>query len=132
MNINEPRPIAAPDHVTQLWWDATREHRLLIQRCAPCAHHQLYPRNICTSCGALDPDYVEASGRGTIYSFTQVQRAPHPAFNAPYVVAMVRLEEGPVVLSNIVGDGELACDAAVRVVWEDLEDGRSLPLFTLA
>lgn len=129
MNINEPRPVGAPDHVTQPWWDATREERFLVQRCEACGHHQHYPRNICTKCGTLDPGFIEASGRGRIYSFTEVQRAPHPAFEPPYVVAMVRLDEGPVILTNIVG-GVAACDAPVRVVWEALPDGRALPLFT--
>ncbi len=130
--MSQARPISEPDHMTQPWWDATRERRFLVQRCESCGHHQHYPRNICTGCGAPDPGFVEASGRGTIFSYTEVHRAPHPAFEPPYVVAMVRLEEGPVVLTNIVGDGTIACDAAVRVTWENLPDGRKLPLFVLA
>ena len=131
MNINEPRPIAAADHMAEQWWDATREQRFLLQRCEACGHHQHYPRAICTACGSLALIYVQASGRGTIYSFTEVARAPHPAFEPPYVVALIRLEEGPTVMSNIVGEIIPTCDAAVTLGWEPLPDGRQLPLFAL-
>jgi len=129
---SEPRPIAPADHITQAWWDATRQRRFLVQRCVTCGHRQHYPRNICTSCGGTELTDDEASGRGTIYSHTTVRRAPHRAFAPPYVVALVRLEEGPVVLSNIVGiePGEVRCDMVVRLTWEDLPDGRKLPMFT--
>jgi uncharacterized OB-fold protein len=132
MKINEARPISDPDHGTQAWWDATREGKFLVQRCAGCDHRQHYPRNLCTACGGTDLTYDEASGRGQIYSHTTVRRAPHPAFEAPYVVALVRLEEGPVVLSNITGvdPADVRCDMPVKLVWEDLPDGRKLPLFT--
>ena len=126
------RPVAPADAVTAPWWDATRERRLLVQRCRSCGRHQHYPRDVCTSCGALDPEFVEASGRGAVYSFTIVNRAPAPAFEPPYVVALVRLEEGPVLLSNVVGcpPDDVRCDMTVAVVWEDLDDGRRLPMFT--
>ena len=130
--MSEPRPIAAPDPMTQHWWDATREGRLLVQRCETCSHHQLYPRGICTACHTTELTYVQASGRGTIYSFTEVHRAPHPAFTAPYLVALVRLDEGPVVMANLIDCdvADVACDQAVALRWEDLPDGRKLPQFT--
>ena len=129
--MNE-RPIASPDAVTAPWWDATREGRLLVQRCRGCGHHQHYPRNICTACGTRDPEFVESSGRGTVYSYTIVNRSPDPAFSPPYVVALVRLDEGPVMLTNVVGcpPDMVRCDMAVTVGWEDLPDGRRLPVFT--
>lgn len=129
MILNGPRPIADADHMTQPWWDATRGGRFLVQRCEACGHHQHYPRAVCTSCGSTSLGYVEASGRGTVYSYSVVHRAPYPAFEPPYTVALVRLEEGPVVLTNIVG-GDVRCDSPVTLVWEDLPDGRKLPLFT--
>jgi len=129
--MTEPKPVAAPDAVTAPWWEATAEGRLLVQRCSTCDHHQHYPRAICTACGSTDLGFIDASGRGTVYSHTTVRRAPHPAFTPPYVVAMVRLEEGPVLLTNIVGcpPEDVRCDLPVRVTWEDLPDGRKLPLF---
>jgi uncharacterized OB-fold protein len=132
--MSEPRPIAAADSCTQQWWDATREERFLLQRCARCNHVQFYPRALCTSCGSTELTYEDASGHGTIYSFTVVGRAPHPAFTPPYIVALVRLTEGPVVLTNIVGtdvvtSGDVRCDQPVHLRWEELPDGRKLPLF---
>lgn len=122
------RPVAEPDVTTQPWWDATREHRLLIQRCDACEAYQHYPRAVCTACGAETLSFVEVSGRGTVYSFTVVQRAPHEAFTPPYTVALVRLAEGPVLLTNLTG--EPACDAPVTLTWIDLPDGRALPTFS--
>jgi len=130
--MTEPKPVAAPDAVTQPWWDATAEGRFVVQRCDVCQHYQHYPRALCTSCGSTEHlGFVEATGRGIVYSHTTVRRAPHPAFTPPYVVAMVRLEEGPVLLTNIVGCApeDVRCDMAVKVTWEDLPDGRKLPLF---
>lgn len=127
----EPRPIANADVITAPFWDATRERRFVVQRCDACGHAQHYPRGICTACGSLGLSFVQASGRGTIYSYSVVHRAPHPAFMPPYVVAMVRLEEGPVLLTNIVGCApeDVRCDMPVTVTWEALPDGRQLPLF---
>ena len=125
------RPVAAPDATTQPWWDATRESRFVIQACAACGHRQHYPRAICTACGSTDLGFPEASGRGSVYSFTVVHRGPSPAFEPPYVVALVRLEEGPVLLTTVTGcmPGDVRCDMPVRVAWEDLADGRRLPVF---
>jgi len=128
--MSEPRPVAEPDAITQPFWDATSEGRFTVQRCAACGHHQFYPRALCIACGSTDLGFVEASGRASVYSHTTVRRAPHPAFEPPYVVALVRLEEGPVLMTNLVGIDEPRCDMPVHLVWEDLPDGRKLPLFT--
>ena len=130
MKLNDARPVAPEDHVTKPWWEATREGKLLVQECRSCGGKQLYPRSICSGCGSPGLSYVSASGRATVYSHTTVRRAPHPSFEPPYGVALVRLEEGPVILTNIV-DGEPRCDAAARLVWEDLPDGRKLPVFAM-
>jgi uncharacterized OB-fold protein len=122
------------DETTAPWWDATREHRLLLQHCGYCDAVQHYPRALCTLCGATDRlGWVEANGAGVIDSFTVVYRAL-PGFDAPYVVARVRLAEGPVVLTNLVGREPQAwhCDEAVQLAWRDLSDGRALPVFASA
>lgn len=129
--VERPNPPVTPE--TEEWWEATRHRRLMLQKCLSCAAVQLYPRVICTSCGALDPELVEARGTGVVYSHTTVRKSPRPDhFTAPYSVALVRLDEGPTLLSNLVGAGweSAQCDSRVRVVWEALEDGRHLPLFT--
>jgi uncharacterized protein len=127
----DARPVAAPDALTAPWWDATREGRLLVQRCAACGHHQHHPRHVCTACGTTDLAYVEVSGRGVVHSFSVVHRAPQPGFTPPYVVALVRLDEGPTLLTNLVGldHDALRCELAVRLDWLPLPDGRQLPIF---
>jgi uncharacterized OB-fold protein len=127
------RPVAAADGVTEPWWDATRSRRLVVQRCDACGHHQHYPRALCTACSSTSLSFVEARGTGSVYSYTVVHRSPHPAFTPPYVVALVRLDEGPVLLTNITGCApeDVRCDMRVRVAWEPpLEDGRRVPVFT--
>ena len=116
---------------TEPWWAATREERLVLQHCRACAHLQHYPRSLCTRCASTDLDFVDASGRGKVYSHTAVFRAPSAETRVPYVVALVRLDEGPVLLTNVVDcpPDEVRCDMAVEVAWRPLRDGRNLPVF---
>lgn len=123
------------DDLTAPWWDATRERRLVLQRCAACGEVQHHPRHLCTSCGATDAlGWVESSGDGVVDTFTVVHRAPRPDLEAPYVVARVRLDDGPVLLSRVVTDDgslpEVVIGDAVRLSWSPLADGRALPVFT--
>ncbi|MEU5882495.1 OB-fold domain-containing protein [Spirillospora sp. NPDC047279] len=122
------------DEVTAPWWDATRERRLTVQRCLECGHRQHYPRALCTGCGGTALDLAEVTGHGTVDAFTVVHRAPPGGPPAPYVVARVRLAEGPVLLTNLVGadPGSWCCDRPVRVDWRPLPDGRHLPVFAPA
>lgn len=139
------------DGVTQPWWDATRERKLLVQRCQSCGKLQHYPRALCAAnrapggelgCGGTALDWVEAAGTGTVDSFTVVHRGL-PGFDAPYVVARVRLTEGVVLLSSLVdvelgeaGDASapdpVRCDDPVTLRWRALSDGRHLPVFSPA
>ncbi len=113
------------------WWEATRRRQLTLQRCRRCQEFQHYPRSFCLSCLATDLDFVVASGRGQVYSFTEVARSPDPArYEAPYLVALVRLEEGPVIFTRLVGITDPHCEQNVRVDWYPLADGRHLPVFT--
>ena len=125
--------LPVPDDVTQAWWDATKEQRLLLQHCAKCGHTQHYPRLMCTQCSAQQLEWIESSGTGVIDSFTTVFRAPAESFDAPYVIARVRLAEGPTLLTRIINhsEEELACDQQVVVDWWALPDGHQLPVFTL-
>lgn len=119
------------DEVTRPWWDATRERRLVLQRCAACGAHQHYPGPVCRACGGSDLVFVPAAGTGTVRSCTVVHRAPSPDFTPPYTVALVALAEGPVLTTALVGadpDG-WRCDEPVVVDWRPLPDGRHLPVF---
>ncbi len=106
------KPYPVPDVETAPFWDGVAAGRLDIQRCRSCRRHVFYPRSLCPHCGGLDLEWVTASGKGTVYSFTVVHRAPAEfQAEAPYVVAMVELEEGVRMLTRLV-DVE---PAAVRV-----------------
>lgn len=122
-----------PDDITTPWWEATRESRLLLQSCRQCNHVQHYPRAVCTACGGGELEWIESAGVGVVDSFTVVHRAPSPAFQAPYVIARVRLAEGPTLLTRIVGatDQELSCDIPVSLAWESLSEEFQLPVFRI-
>lgn len=119
--------VAAP------YWDATREKRLLVQWCDDCDRPVQFPRAVCPFCLGSSLGWREASGRATIYAVTVEHRPQNPrmAARAPYAVALVDLEEGVRLLTNVVTAEPLSLVAGqpVRVVWEELSDGRHLPLF---
>ncbi|XRQ09567.1 Zn-ribbon domain-containing OB-fold protein [Actinomadura welshii] len=128
--------VPAPDEITGPWWDATKEHRLVLQTCARCAEAdrtavQHPPRALCIQCGSDELDWVGADGRGVVDSFTVVHRAPRPDLAVPYVIARVRLDEGVVLLTRLQERDPDAwrIDDKVQVTWVDLDDGRALPVF---
>lgn len=99
------KPLPRPTLISKPFWDGLREERLLIQRCRECGSLQHYPRPHCIRCLSLDLEWTQASGRGTVYSYTIVRRAANPAFaeDVPYVLAVIELEEGPHLSGNVVG-----------------------------
>lgn len=130
MNLDN---VPEPDEVTSDWWAATREHRLTVQRCQACAHYQHPPRALCTGCGSMDNlEMVDALGSGQVDACTVVHRAPRPDVEVPYVIARVRLSEGPILLTQLRnGDPDgWQISQPVAVDWIDLPDGRALPVFT--
>jgi uncharacterized protein len=125
-----PGPAAPPDDLSEAWWAAASEHRLTVETCA-CGHRQHPPRGVCTACSQTETLALsEVTGRGTVDSYTVVHRAPRPGVEVPYVLARVRLEEGPLLLTRLVGGVEWAIGDAVALAWADLEDGRAVPCFT--
>jgi uncharacterized OB-fold protein len=128
------RPLPAIDDESRPYWDAAREHRLLIQRCSACGEHVFYPRAACPHCHDARLEWVEASGRGTVYSFTVARRPAGPWFadKTPYVVALVELEEGPRLLGTLRVEPEAArVGQRVRVAFEDASDDVTLPVWEL-
>jgi hypothetical protein len=97
------RYLDPPPDATE-WLDAARDRRLLVQRCTECDHRQLYPRPVCVTCGSFALEWLEASGRGTVHTYTVIHqnRVPGWADELPYVVAMIDLEEGARMMSNVV------------------------------
>ena len=127
----KPQPVVAP--WARPFWDATRENRLILQHCNGCGKAIFYPRQSCPHCFSDKLGWQPASGRGTVYSYTVVESNAPSAFQAdvPYVVAVIRLEEGVQMLSNIVGCelAQLRCDMPVQVVFEKLDEEFTLPKF---
>jgi uncharacterized OB-fold protein len=129
------RPLPNPkEHDTRAFWEATKERQLRYQKCEACGTVVFYPRAHCTGCVGGKLAWHTASGRGTVYSFSVVRKAEHPFFRTkvPYAVAWIDLDEGPRILSNVVGVADPARDIKVgqrvTVEWE-AHDDVALPLF---
>jgi uncharacterized OB-fold protein len=127
------KPLPEPNVDTKEFWEAAREHVLKLQQCAACGAFRYYPRPICPECMSLEFRWERVSGRGRVYTYTVIHRAPHPGFreDVPFVMAVVKLEEGPRMLTNIVGcpPEAVQIDQAVEVVFEDASAEISLPKF---
>ena len=124
------RPLPVVDDLTKPYWDAASEGRLLLQRCASCGEHQFYPRPFCLACEGDDLEWVEASGRGRLHTFSVVHRTADAAFQPmlPYAFGVVRLDEGPFLTVDVVDTPleDLRCDLPVRIVFTEV-DGVALP-----
>lgn len=114
---------------TQKYWDAASEGRLLVKRCQDCGEHHHYPRAACPFCYSERTEWREASGRGTIYSYSVMRRAP-----VPYVIAYVTLAEGATMMTNIVDcdPDRVRIGQAVKVCFRPSQGGPPLPVFTPA
>lgn len=126
------RPIPVPTPETQHFWDGTREGELRLQRCDDCAHVYFPPRPFCPACSSRSVSVFAASGRGQLASYV-INERPHKAFDGPYAIALVDLEEGPRMMSNIVDCPQtpqaLQLDMPLEVTFEVLSDEIHLPLF---
>jgi uncharacterized OB-fold protein len=111
------RPVPPPDLVTAPYWRHAGEGKFALPRCGSCGRHHFYPRGACPHCGSTQIAWSEASGRGEVYSFSVVHRAPGPAFkdDVPYVVAIVKTDEGPHLLSRVVGVAPGAVKIGMRL-----------------
>ena len=127
-------PIPKPTPETQPFWDAAKQHRLRVQRCRDCAQHYFYPRPLCPVCLSRNVDWVDCSGRGRLHTFVINYRPPRNfPVQRPFIIGIVELDEGPRMMSNIVGveadPQQLRCDMPVEVVFEDITDTITLPKF---
>ncbi|MGH7987787.1 MAG: Zn-ribbon domain-containing OB-fold protein, partial [Candidatus Binataceae bacterium] len=119
-----------PTAETRPYWEGCARGELLIQRCAECRHYQFFPRLYCSQCLSERVAWIKASGRATVLSFTIVRRPVSPAFadEVPYVVALVTLEEGPTMMTNIIGcpPEQVAIGMPLTVTFARLTDEISL------
>lgn len=124
-------PPTYPDPVinleTQAYWDAARQGQLLLKRCEDCGHTHYYPRAICPHCLSSRTQWYPASGRGTVYTYSVMRRAP-----VPYAIAYVTLEEGVTMMTQLVDCdfNRLRIGQPVRVTFRTTEGGHGLPVFT--
>ena len=130
--VAKPEPRPAPESVP--YWEAAKKHRLELPKCDDCHQHWFPPSRTCPHCLSAKVTWSEVSGRGKVFSFVIFDRVYHPAFegDVPYAVALIELEKGPRLLSNVVGVAptDLRCEMKVKVVFEDMPGGASLPKFT--
>jgi uncharacterized OB-fold protein len=129
----KPRPVIDPG--SEPFWSAAKQHRLSIPRCKACNRHHFYPRELCPHCHSDELEWTDVSGRGEIYSYTIARKPAGPAFAAdvPYVVAMIALDEGPRMLTNIITADvdSVRIGDRVRVKFDDVAADLTLPKFVI-
>jgi len=122
---NEPLT-PQPTADTKEFWEACRNKRLCFQQCEACGYIRWPFSNLCPVCHSFKAHLIESSGKGRLISFVVYHVAFHPNWKdkIPYITAIVELEEGPRIITNIVDAtlGELSCDMPVEIVWEKAED----------
>ena len=127
------KPIPTPSEDSRPYWEATKTHELKLQQCRVCGAFRFPPAEVCPECTSEDYEWKPVSGKGRVFSFVIYHRAYHPGFKEelPYVVAVIELDEGPRMLSNVTGckPEEVRCDMPVEVTYEDITDEMTLPKF---
>ena len=127
------KPVPRPDEESRWYWEACARRELYLQRCRGCSAIRSYPRAVCPECLSSATDYLRASGRGTVYTFTVTHQNQAPGFREqlPYVLAWIELEEGPRILSNVVGcpPEKVSIGMPVEVDFEEFGENVALPVF---
>jgi uncharacterized OB-fold protein len=126
-------PIPEPSELSAPFWSAGLDGVLRLQQCLACAHVRFPLDAICPRCLSSSYEWSTLSGHGTVQTFIRFQRAYDPSWEdrVPYIVALIQLDEGPVLISNVVGEGalEVKVDDAVEVVFELTSEVAALPQF---
>ena len=129
------KPVPVPQGESDYYWEKAKAHELWLRQCDDCGNAYFYPRDISPCCFSKNTSWIQASGKATLFTFAIVHRPPHPGFReiAPYVTAIVELEEGPKFPTNIVIDDptpeNLQIDMALEVTFDDITDSIALPKF---
>ncbi len=127
------KPLPQPTPWSKPFWDGCKRHELLIQKCMDCKNPIFSPKLFCPHCLSTRLEWVKASGKGRVYSYTVVYSYGPTEFSedTPYIVAVVELEEGVRMMSNIVEctPGRVKCDIKVEVVFDDITEDFTLPKF---
>jgi len=130
------KPLPLLDGFAKDFYGFCKQRELRFQRCRDCRAWRHVPREMCPQCGSWNWDWEKSSGRGKIFTWTVVARPMHPAFkdDCPYAAVVVEMEEGVRLLSQVTDcpPDRLTVDAAVQVVFEDVNPEIALPRFELA
>lgn len=126
------RVIPTPTPETQHYWDGAKQGELRIQACNSCSENYFPPRPFCPKCGSRDVKVVKASGKGRLYSYI-INHLPSPGYTPPFTVAIVELEEGVRLMTNLLevepDPAKIELDMPLEVTFEKLTDEISLPQF---
>ncbi|MSQ30084.1 MAG: hypothetical protein EXR68_06335 [Dehalococcoidia bacterium] len=121
------KPLPRPEDpvLTRPFWEAARRHQLIIQRCRPCGRFFWSPRQNCPFCLGMEWEWTPVSGRARLYTYTVVRQSQHPSFaeDVPYAYAIVALEEGVRMISNVVGckvPDDLRMEMPLQAVFDDV------------
>jgi uncharacterized OB-fold protein len=127
-----PRRLEPPvTDTSEPFWEATRRRRLLMQWCVDCGHAVFFPRDVCPRCLGSRLEWRPSAGTGSVHTYTVEHNPQNPNLTAPYTIALIDLDDGVRMMSNVVGcpPDEVRVGMRVAVTWEELSDGRNLPLF---
>jgi len=128
----DDRALPTPTPETKHYWKGAREGKLLLQKCESCTKAYFPPRPFCPACGSRDVAVVQSSGRASLYSYAIHHRSV-PGFKAPYAIAVVTLEEGPRMMTNIVDCPQtpeaLQLDMPLEVTFLEIDEALALPVF---
>ena len=133
--LRKPLPVPQPE--SEYYWEKTRQHELWLRKCEDCRQVYFYPRDICPDCFSRNTTWIQSSGKGILHTYAIVHRAAYPAFqdDVPYIIAMVELEGGVRIPTNLVDiepDPKLIkVGMAVEVTYDDVNDKITLPKFRL-
>jgi uncharacterized protein len=126
------RPLPVPTPETKHFWDGTQVGELRLQRCDGCRHVYFPPRPFCPRCGSRQVSVVKSTGKGRLFSYV-IHHRPAPGFTPPYAIAVVELDEGPRMMTNIVDCPQtpeaLVLDMRVEVAFQKLSAEVTLPFF---
>lgn len=129
MSYQKPLPFVTP--MTEPFWAGTRAGRVSVQRCVGCGHLRFPPSGVCDECLGEATEWVTLSGKGTVWSVCEFHRQYFKGFETPYNVALVRLDEGPRMYTNIVGTAyeDILPGMRVRAVFDAVTDAVTLLKF---
>lgn len=127
------KPLPEINDENRPFWEATKQNALKLQKCLDCGQFRYPAARICPFCHSMNDEWIEVSGRGRVYTWTVFHQVYHPAFkdDAPYNVAIIKLDEGPQLISNVTGCelSDIYPDMPVEVVFEKITEDVTLPKF---